>query len=208
MAPDSGGLHDGDGDRLRSRIDASAKGRLGSRLAWGSRGETEARPERMLRRFSGEEEGQCEFRNRIERFQRSSADRDLPAQPLEAGDARWGLLDRWYRDPDHESKSPGRLCLMPGHPGRRSLRDPGPCPIRLLRDRGWRSGVHSYEFPTGATPRLPTGSSIAAAERTKPDDSEHSRPGAGARPQRSIPRATACSCTAPRSRIRSAACRH
>ena len=25
---------------------------------------------------------------------------------------------------------------MPGHPGRRSLRGPGPCPIRLLRDRG------------------------------------------------------------------------
>ena len=36
---------------------------------------------------------------------------------LEAGDARWGLHDRRYRDPDHESESPGRLCLMPEAPG-------------------------------------------------------------------------------------------
>ena len=62
MVSDSGGLRDGNDDRLRSRIDASAKGRLGSRLAWGFPGETEARRERMLRRFSGEEVGQCEVK--------------------------------------------------------------------------------------------------------------------------------------------------
>ncbi|MDD9983615.1 MAG: hypothetical protein OXU81_20050, partial [Gammaproteobacteria bacterium] len=40
-----------------------------------------------------------------------------------------------------------------------------------------RSGTRSYELPSGVTRRRPASSSIAAAERTTPGDSERLSPG-------------------------------